>query len=162
MGPFELMDFIGLDVNFAVSKTVYQQMFNDPRYKPSILQQRMVEGGRLGRKSGHGFYLYGEDHPKPEPLRDEILGKEILLRVVSMLINEAADALFWQIASKEDIDTAMTKGVNYPKGLLRWADEMGIETIVEQIDKCYDMYREDRYRTSPLLRKMLKKGATFY
>jgi len=79
-----------------------------------------------------------------------------------MLINEAADALFLNVASREDIDTAMTKGVNYPKGLLKWADEKGIKNCVAQLDELYDMYREDRYRCSPLLRKMAKAKQTFY
>ena len=79
-----------------------------------------------------------------------------------MLINEAADALFLNIATKEDIDLAMTKGVNYPKGLLKWADEMGIQECVDQLDTLYDEYREDRYRCSPLLRRMAKKNQTFF
>ena len=79
-----------------------------------------------------------------------------------MLINEAADALFWQIASRDDIDLAMTKGVNYPKGLLKWADDLGIENVVKTLDGLYDTYREDRYRCSPLLRKMLKNNQNFY
>ena len=79
-----------------------------------------------------------------------------------MLINEAADALFWQIASKEDIDLAMTKGVNYPKGLLAWADEIGIENCVQRMDALYEEYREDRYRCSPILRRMAKKGERFF
>ena len=79
-----------------------------------------------------------------------------------MLINEAADALFLNIASKEDIDLAMTKGVNYPKGLLAWAVELGINHVVHYLDNMYDEYREDRYRCSPLLRRMEKNNQTFY
>lgn len=60
MGPFELMDLIGLDVNFAASRTVYESFFQDPKYRPSPIQQKMVESGRLGRKSGRGFYEYEE------------------------------------------------------------------------------------------------------
>ncbi|MEM6816542.1 MAG: 3-hydroxyacyl-CoA dehydrogenase family protein, partial [Bacteroidota bacterium] len=93
---------------------------------------------------------------------DETLGQQILDRVLVMLINEAVDALFLNIASREDIDTAMTNGVNYPKGLLRWADEKGINWCVDQLDKLYDEYREDRYRCSPLLRKMRKEKKRFY
>ena len=78
-----------------------------------------------------------------------------------MLINEAADALFWNIASAEDIDNAMTKGVNYPKGLLAWANEKGIDWCVEQLDHLYNHYREDRYRCSPMLRKMSAEDAKF-
>jgi 3-hydroxybutyryl-CoA dehydrogenase len=79
-----------------------------------------------------------------------------------MLINEAADALFLNIASAQDIDNAMTKGVNYPKGLLAWADEKGLNWCVTKLDGLYDEYREDRYRCSPLLRRMNKSNQTFF
>lgn len=162
MGPFELMDFIGNDINYTVTETVFQSFFYDPKFKPSFTQKRMSEAGFLGRKSGRGYYDYAEGAVKPEPTKDEKVGKEILDRVLAMLINEAADALFLNIASREDIDTAMTKGVNYPKGLLKWADEKGIDWCVKRMDALYDEYREDRYRCSPLLRRMNKAGKTFY
>ena len=79
-----------------------------------------------------------------------------------MLINEAVDALFLNIATKEDIDLAMNKGVNYPKGLLAWADEIGIENVLNQLEELYGEYGEDRYRPSPLLRRMAKNNKTFY
>lgn len=162
MGPFELMDFIGNDINYTVTETVFASFFYDPRYKPSFTQKRMSEAGFLGRKSGRGYYDYAEGSEKPTPTEDKELGQQILDRVLAMLINEAADALFLNIASKEDIDLAMTKGVNYPKGLLKWADEVGIDWCVGQLDKLYDEYREDRYRCSPLLRRMNKNGKRFY
>jgi 3-hydroxybutyryl-CoA dehydrogenase len=162
MGPFELMDFIGNDINYTVTETVFQSFFYDPRYRPSFTQKRMAEAGFLGRKTGRGYYDYSEGAVKPEPVKDTLLGHQILDRVLVMLINEAADALFMNIASKEDIDLAMTKGVNYPKGLLKWADEKGIDWCVEKMDALYDEYREDRYRCSPLLRRMLKERKHFY
>jgi 3-hydroxybutyryl-CoA dehydrogenase len=79
-----------------------------------------------------------------------------------MLINEAADALFLKIASKEDIDLAMTKGVNYPKGLLAWADEIGIKNVLNELQNLQEEYAEDRYRPSPLLKKMVKYNKSFY
>lgn len=162
MGPFELMDFIGNDINYAVSETVFRSFFYDPRYRPSFTQKQMVEAGLLGRKSGRGYYDYREANEKSYPMKDEQLGKEILDRVLVMLINEATDALFLNIASKEDIDLAMTKGVNYPKGLLQWADEIGVDWCVQKLDSLYDEYHEDRYRCSPLLRKKKKEKKTFY
>jgi 3-hydroxybutyryl-CoA dehydrogenase len=162
MGPFELMDFIGNDINYTVTETVFASFFYDPRYRPSFTQKRMSEAGYLGRKSGRGYYDYAEGVEKPEPNKDEKLGQAILDRTLAMLINEAADALFLNIASREDIDTAMTKGVNYPKGLLKWADEKGIDWCVEKMDALYDEYREDRYRCSPLLRRMKEEKQSFY
>lgn len=161
MGPFELMDFIGNDVNYTVTETVFEAFYYDPRYKPSFTQKRFSEAGYLGRKSGRGYYDYSENAKKPEPQKDETLGKEIFERILVMLINEAADALFWNVASAEDIDNAMTKGVNYPKGLLTWANEKGIDWCVEQLDQLYSHYHEDRYRCSPMLRKMNSDDAKF-
>lgn len=162
MGPFTLMDFIGNDVNYTVTETVFKSFFYDPRYKPSFTQKRLAEAGYLGRKSGRGYYDYSEGAVNPEPSFDKKLGQEIFERILVMLINEAADALFWNIASREDIDLAMTNGVNYRIGLLRWADEIGIDNCVKLMDRLYDEYLEDRYRCSPLLRKMVKDGKTFY
>ena len=160
MGPFELMDFIGHDVNYVVTETVFTAFYFDPRYKPSFTQKRLLEAGYLGRKSGRGFYDYSKELPKPT---EEItLAKQIFERVIVMLINEAADALFLNIASAKDIDNAMTKGVNYPKGLLAWADELGIDWCVNKLDELYNEYHEDRYRCSPILRRMNKENKTFF
>lgn len=162
MGPFELMDYIGNDINYAVTETVFREFFYDPRYKPSFTQKRMVEAKRLGRKSNRGYYDYAEGTTQPEPTKDEALGKQIVDRVVSMLINEAVDALFLKIATKEDLDLAMTKGVNYPKGLLKWADEIGLATVLDNLEALHEEYGEDRYRPSPLLKKMVANKQTFY
>ena len=160
MGPFELMDFIGHDVNYIVTETVFTAFYFDPRYKPSFTQKRLLEAGFLGKKSGRGFYNYSEEMPMAT--QNEVLGKQIFERVVAMLINEAADALFLHIASAKDIDNAMTKGVNYPKGLLAWADELGIDWCVSALDNLYNEYHEDRYRCSPLLRKMNADNKKFF
>ncbi|WP_299273979.1 3-hydroxyacyl-CoA dehydrogenase NAD-binding domain-containing protein [uncultured Psychroserpens sp.] len=162
MGPFELMDFIGNDVNYTVTETVFTAFYFDPRYKPAFTQKRFAEAGYLGRKSGKGYYDYAEGATKPKPLEDKVLGQQIFDRVLVMLINEAADALFLNIASAEDIDNAMTKGVNYPKGLLGWADDKGINWCVSGLDALYNEYHEDRYRCSPLLRKMKREHKTFF
>jgi len=162
MGPFELMDFIGNDVNYIVTETVFTAFYFDPRYKPSFTQKRFSEAGYLGRKSGKGYYDYSDGATKPKPTEDKTLAQNIFDRVLVMLINEAADALFLNIASAEDIDIAMTKGVNYPKGLLAWADEKGTDWCVSKMDELYNEYHEDRYRCSPLLRKMNRENKTFF
>jgi 3-hydroxybutyryl-CoA dehydrogenase len=156
------MDFIGNDVNYTVTETVFEAFYYDPRYKPSFTQKRFAEAGYLGRKSGKGFYNYAENATKLNPNTDEIVGNQIFERILVMLINEAADALFMNIANANDIDLAMKGGVNYPKGLLKWANQKGIDWCVAQMDSLYDTYREDRYRCSPLLRKMANENEIFF
>lgn len=168
MGPFELMDFIGNDINYTVTETVFKAFYFDPRYKPAFTQKRFAEAGYLGRKSGKGYYNYDENGTIQGSLDvtssaiERPLAQHIFDRVLAMLINEAADALFLNVASAEDIDNAMTKGVNYPKGLLAWADEKGIDWCVSKMDELYHEYHEDRYRCSPLLRKMNRDNKTFF
>jgi 3-hydroxybutyryl-CoA dehydrogenase len=162
MGPFALMDYIGHDVNYKVTESVFKAFYYDPRYKPSFSQKSLVDAGYLGRKSGKGFFDYAEGAKKPGPVKDEKLGNQIVDRIVIMLINEAADALFLNIASREDIDLAMTKGVNYPKGLLKWADELGIANCVDRMDALYQEYLEDRYRCSPIMRRMTRDDQKFW
>ncbi|MCO6479552.1 MAG: NAD(P)-binding domain-containing protein [Phaeodactylibacter sp.] len=162
MGPFTLMDYIGHDVNYKVTETVFESFYYDPRYKPSFTQKRLMEAGWLGRKTGRGFYDYREGAKTPEPTKDKKLGEQIVWRILVMLINEAADALYLNIASRDDIELAMTKGVNYPKGLLQWADEKGINHCVITLDRLHAEYLEDRYRCSPLLRRMAREGRRFY
>jgi 3-hydroxybutyryl-CoA dehydrogenase len=154
MGPFELMDLIGHDVNYVVTETVWKQFYFDPRFKPALSQKRLLEAGFLGRKSSRGFYNYAEGSIPPEPQKDEALGKLVFNRILAMLINEAIDTLYLHIASKEDIDLAMTKGVNYPKGLLKWADEIGPKNVLKTLQDLYDLYQEDRYRPSVHLKRM--------
>ncbi len=162
MGPFELMDFIGNDVNYAVTESVFTAFYFDPRYKPSFTQKRLSEAGYWGRKTGRGYYSYSADVPLPQAKLDKELLNTLFTRILVMLINEAADALYFGIASTTDIDNAMKLGVNYPKGLLQWADELGIDYCVKQIDALYNEYREDRYRCSVMLRKMAQSNLTFF
>ncbi|MCH2224967.1 MAG: 3-hydroxyacyl-CoA dehydrogenase NAD-binding domain-containing protein [Crocinitomicaceae bacterium] len=162
MGPFTLMDYIGNDINYTVTETVFAAFYFDPRYKPSFTQKRHAEAGYLGRKSGRGYFDYEEGAEKPVANEDQELGKQIFERILVMLINEAVDAYFLNIGTKEAIDLAMTKGVNYPKGLLSWADEIGLDVVLNKLQAMYEEYGEDRYRPSPLLRRMVKNGETFF
>lgn len=158
MGPFELMDLIGNDVNYAVTESVFAAFYYDPRYRPSLTQKKLIEAGWLGRKAGRGYYDYGENAKSHTASEDNFLKEQISSRILVMLINEAFDALYLHIASADDIDLAMTKGVNYPKGLIAWAKEIGLKKCVEQIDGLYSLYREDRYRCSVGLRKMSEEA----
>jgi 3-hydroxybutyryl-CoA dehydrogenase len=161
MGPFTLMDYIGNDINYTVTETVFTSFYYDPRYRPSFTQKRHSEAGWFGRKSGRGYYDYSEGAILPTPNQNEELGAMILRRILVMLINEAIDAVFLNIATAQEVDLAMTKGVNYPKGLLGWANEIGLDIVLKELDELQQMYGDDRYRASVLLRKMVKNKQQF-
>lgn len=158
MGPFELMDFIGLDVNYAVTRSVYEGLFHEPKYRPSLQQQRLVEAGWLGRKEGRGFYDYTPGAEKPEPITDLVMGQEIVDRVLAMLVNEAVDFVHLGLGSVDDVELAMTTGVNYPRGLLSWGDEIGGAVVLERLDALFRESGDSRYRASVRLRRLVKAG----
>jgi len=274
MGPFELMDLIGNDINFSVTKSVYDAYYQEPRYRPNLIQQEQVAAGRLGRKSGQGYYDYRDGATNPtaqtadsapaptavtlmgknalfSPLVDlaekagitvnigdteelsgfmigdvllaltdgtpaselsnvldrptvvfdlaldyktatrialakgdqvsgadlakavgffQALGKKvsviddcpglIVMRIVGMLANEGSDAVYQGVSSPEGVDIAMMNGVNYPKGPLAWAQDIGLEHIFGLLDALSHFYGEDRYRTSPLIRRAVIAGKT--
>ncbi len=158
MGPFALTDYIGHDVNYKVTQTVWKAFYYDGRYKPSFVQKRLVDAGYLGRKSGKGFYDYLDDANNSKPQKDPRIGKIILHRILAMLINEAADTVYTGICDESAVEDAMTKGVNYPKGLLEWGQDLGYDYVVQTLDALYDRYREERYRVSPWLRDHQNDG----
>tara|TARA_B100000959_G_scaffold268093_1_gene312416 strand:+ start:143 stop:1306 length:1164 start_codon:yes stop_codon:yes gene_type:complete len=162
MGPFELMDYIGNDINYSATKAVYDGTNHDSRYKPSSIQKELVDEGFLGRKSGRGYFDYSNNASEPEPNKDDVVGNQIFLRILAMLINAAADALNNEIATRDDIDIAMTTGVNYPRGLLKWADEIGIEKVLKLLQVLQSNSNDNRYQPSPLLIKMSQDNTIFY
>lgn len=154
MGPFTLMDFIGHDVNYRVTESVWKGFYFDSRYRPSFSQLRLMEAGFLGRKSGRGFYNYVEEESMPAVNTQDM--EFIQSRILSMLVNEAADTVWQGICSQEDADTAVCLGLNYPKGLLAWGNEIGYNTIAGQLERLQETYQEERYRVCPLLKKLAK------
>jgi len=158
MGPFELMDFIGHDVNFAVTRSVFDGMFYDPRYRPSLRQQRLLEAGWLGRKSGRGFYDHADGAVMPAPTEDPALAQRIVDRVLAMLINEAVEAVHLGICSVQDVELAMTTGVNYPRGLLAWGDDIGAANVLARLQALQVETGDDRYRPSVRLRRAVQAG----
>lgn len=160
MGPFELMDFIGHDVNFAVTRSVFDGMFHDPRYRPSLRQQRLLEAGWLGRKTGRGFYDYADGASQPAPTEDPVLAQRIVDRVLAMLVNEAVEAVHMGICSTADVELAMTTGVNYPRGLLAWGDEIGAPTVLARLQSLQYETGDDRYRPSMRLRHAVQAAAS--
>jgi 3-hydroxybutyryl-CoA dehydrogenase len=137
---------------------VYEGSFHDPRYRPSVTQQRLVQAGLWGRKRERGFYDYRDGAVRPEPTRDTALGQQVVDRVVAMLVNEAVEAVHLRVASAEDIEVAMTRGVNYPKGLLAWGDAIGPATVLARLEALHQDTGDDRYRASVLLRRRVREG----
>jgi 3-hydroxybutyryl-CoA dehydrogenase len=150
MGPLQLADLIGNDVNLTVSESLFERYYYHPRFRPSYLQRSMVEGGLLGRKSGRGFYDYGAEKTVEE---NEIgLSEDVPLRVISCIVNEAFLALSEGVATAEDIDRAMKLGANYPKGPFEWVEEIGARSVVETLDSLREAYG-DAYLAAPALRE---------
>ena len=156
MGPFELMDFIGNDVNYAVTESVFKSFYYDSKYKPSLTQKQYANAGWLGRKTNKGYYDYNNSI-KSVPNNDVKLLNTIFERILVMLINDAVDAFYLGVASKEDIELAIIKGVNYPKGLIAWGEEKTFIWVEKKMDELYDNYKEDRYRCSALVRQWSNK-----
>ncbi len=168
MGPFELMDLIGLDVNFTVAKSFWEQSFGEPRWRPTPIHERMVASGRLGRKTGRGFYVYEKDTPhRPRdpdlpgerPIFDEdqlieVAGENapvVLTRLGATIANEACFALGERVASAEDINTAMRLGYNWPIGPLDWGERLGWSRALGVLEELRDL-RGEAYRPAPALR----------
>jgi 3-hydroxybutyryl-CoA dehydrogenase len=156
MGPFELMDLVGIDVALAVARSFYELSFGEPRWRPNPLAARMVAAGRLGRKSGRGWYDYPGDRPdRPRDDDRAELSNEhaaLLNRVQCCIVNEAVFALGEGVGSPADIDAGVKLGLNWPKGSLELGRELGFDHVLGTMDALWERYREERYRAAPLLR----------
>jgi 3-hydroxybutyryl-CoA dehydrogenase len=168
MGPFELMDLVGVDTGLEISKSFYEQSFGEPRWRPSPIAARYVAAGRYGRKTGRGYYDYSSDPyrpPDPDPDPDPPARADassrpaaggVLERIVCQVINECAFALGEGIGTAEDIDTGMVLGLAYPRGPLAWADEIGLDHVLAVLEGLWEEYREERYRSAPALRSLVR------
>jgi 3-hydroxybutyryl-CoA dehydrogenase len=158
MGPFELIDLIGLDVNLEIARSFHRQGGEPERWAPSPVQERLVGEGRLGRKSGEGYYAYPREEGDDEAPLDPARAAAILPRLYAQIANEAAFALEEDIASPADMDTAMRLGLNWPRGPLDLAAEVGAGPALELLS---ELEREHgaAYAPSPLLRHAAEQGA---
>jgi 3-hydroxybutyryl-CoA dehydrogenase len=157
MGPFELMDLVGIDVGFAVSRSFYEQSFGEPRWRPSMLAARMVAAGRLGRKSGRGWYEYPRNRPADDADPPPALVERVLPRILAQLVNEACFALGEGVGSAEDIDAGMVLGLNHPRGPLEWGDLIGPGRVLDVLAGLREV-GGDAYRPAPLLVRAVREG----
>lgn len=164
MGPFELLDLIGLDVNLEIARSFFHQGGEPERWRPSPIQERLVAEDKLGRKSGHGYYDYNEERdldpelgilaPTLDPAklaRIDGPAEAVLTRLFAQIANEAAFALEEEVASPEDMETAMRLGFNWPRGPLGLTELIGAERAIEILDRLESEHGE-AYRAAPLLR----------
>jgi 3-hydroxybutyryl-CoA dehydrogenase len=168
MGPFELMDLVGIDTGLEISKSFYEQSFYEPRWRPSPISARYVAAGLYGRKTGRGYYDYSRDPYRPSDpdppeggaadAKVQPAAGGVLERIVCQVINECAFALGEGVGSAADIDTGMVLGLNYPRGPLAWADEIGLDHVLAVLDGLWEEYREERYRAAPALRRLVRAG----
>lgn len=181
MGPFELLDLIGMDVNLSVTEVVYNDFGKPARFTPSKIQQGLVAEGHLGRKTGRGFYTHGDGDPKPayqatlkdtsgwqasEALKafatalDKPADRSTWLyaRILLAVMNEAALAAA-SIAIPRDVNITMELGFNYPEGPLATADYVGLDIIQKLLAEFYAQSNQDeRYKPNALLDKHVAEG----
>ena len=172
MGPFELIDLIGLDVNLEIARSFYAQGGEPERWRPSPLQERLVAEGRLGRKSGHGYYEYGEGRrreidpelgilaPTLDPEKLALVdpaAEGVLTRLFAQIANETAFALEERVAAATDMDTAMQLGLNWPLGPLSLAAKVGSLRACDLLEDLRSGGGE-AYAPAPLLHRAAAAG----
>lgn len=159
MGPFMLTDFIGQDVNYAVSESVWKQFYHEPRFRPNRCQKELVDLGWLGRKTGRGFYNYKNGEAQVSKAKEDLaMGEYILNRILATIINEAFSALSSGVCSREDLEISMVKGVNYPMGIIEWAEKLGPKNILKLLQGFFQRTGDMRYRPVPLLQEWAESG----
>ena len=173
MGPFELIDTIGADINLSVSQSLHEAFFFDPRYRPHPVQRMLVDAGRLGRKAGGGFYDYDADGVRGTPWSalaqrpsgpalDRLTEDLIAGRMLATIVNEAASAVADGVAAPGAIDTAMRLGANYPSGPLEWGERIGLARVVRTLEGLHAAVPDGRYRVVPLLRSLAERNGSFF
>jgi 3-hydroxybutyryl-CoA dehydrogenase len=165
LGPFELADVVGTDVNLAAGEAIHDGFDRDPRFRPADVQRRVVEAGRLGRKTSAGYYDYAADGARGAPWSElvspatSIGGEVIERRVLAAIVNEAASALADGVASSDDIDTAMKLASNWPEGPLAWGKRIGLGAVVATLDDLAADESDGRYDVTSLLRERAVSGS---
>jgi 3-hydroxybutyryl-CoA dehydrogenase len=163
---------VGTDVNLAAGESIFEGFYGDPRYRPAQIQRRVVDAGRLGRKTSAGYYDYAEDGSRagpwealtrrPGPRPEQLPAESIADRALAAIVNEAASALADGVGSPEAIDTAMRLASNWPDGPLAWGERIGLASVAGTLDELHAAVPDGRYRVTPLLRSVAQHGGSFF
>lgn len=162
MGPFRLMDLVGIDITEAVSRSLFQAFDEAGRFRPSPIQAQLIEAGNLGRKTGRGFYRYdddpddaasGGDPIEPESAASQLSAAAIVARVNLAIVNEAYRAVEERVAAPQDIDVAMKLGANHPEGPFERVGRLGLRAVVEGLRREHEAAHlsADQFEIAPLL-----------
>lgn len=174
LGPFELADVVGTDVNLAAGTAIFEGFYGDPRFRPCLVQRRVADAGRLGRKTGAGYYDYEADGVRGAPWTAlapvaaggpriaELDPAQIEARILAVIVNEAASAVADGVASPEAIDTAMQLATNWPDGPLGWGERIGLSSVVNTLEALHASVPDGRYRITPLLRALADRGGSLF
>ncbi|MGH2417208.1 MAG: 3-hydroxyacyl-CoA dehydrogenase family protein, partial [Candidatus Limnocylindria bacterium] len=169
LGPFELADLVGTDVNLAAGLAIYDGFYADPRFRPAQVQRLVIDAGRLGRKAGAGYYDYATDGSRGAPWPALVRGSRLPqldaaqteARILAAIVNEAASVVADGVAMPDAIDTAMRLGTSWPEGPLAWGERIGLHSVVHSLDALHAMVPDGRYRVVPLLRSVAEGGSFF-
>jgi len=173
LGPFELADIVGTDVNLAAGTAIFEGFYGDPRYRPAQVQRRVLDAGRLGRKTSAGYYDYGPDgsrgdpwpglmrRPADAPTLPAIDPAQTEARILAAIVNEAASAVADGVAAPRAIDVAMRLASNWPEGPIAWGERIGLASVVHTLDALHAAVPDGRYRVTPLLRALAMTGGSF-
>ncbi len=173
LGPFELADVVGTDVNLAAGAAIFEGFYGDPRFRPCLVQRRVADAGRLGRKTGAGYYDYSADGERGEPWTAldpvssgpriaQLAAAQVEARILAVIVNEAASAVGDHVASPEAIDTAMRLATNWPDGPLAWGERIGLTSVVNTLEALHASVPDGRYRVTPLLRAVADRGGSLF
>ncbi len=174
LGPFELADVVGTDVNLAAGTAIFEGFYGEPRYRPCLVQRRVADAGRLGRKTGAGYYDYADDGTRGGPWTAlapavgggpriaQIDAAQIEARILAVIVNEAVSAVADRVASPEAIDTAMQLATNWPEGPLAWGERIGLTSVVHTLEALNASVPDGRYRIAPLLRALADRGGSLF
>ena len=174
LGPFELADVVGTDVNLAAGTAIFEGFYGDPRYRPAQVQRRVVDARRLGRKAHAGYYDWHADGTRGPawgalqrradggPHLPPLDAAQVEARVLAAIVNEAASAVADGVAAPAAVDTAMRLASNWPDGPLAWGERIGLAAVVGTLDGLHAVVPDGRYRVTPLLRALAVRGGSFF